>query len=230
MANIFSLKIRKQKGTTVFEILFPIFIIACIGGFGAFFWSLFEMEKFKKNLISEAERNKSTTDISSRPKTLAQYKISPDRKTFTHYYCLLDEFDRIATTGKMAITSTELVAIKNTVSSLYFPLYHTSYKMRVYFTAGLWLLMIPISFWFLVVLGALWIFAEAAKTKNFTKFESLVNQYYSPQFKEVSQIPKSNLLTSTSLSVEIQKLEDMRVKGVISDDEFSQLKKKLISA
>ncbi len=215
----------------MFETLFPIFIIACLGGFGAFFWNLFEMEKFKKNLVSEAEKNKSTTDTSSRPKTLAQYKMNPDRKTFIHYYCLLDEFDKVAITGKLAITSTELVTIKNTVSSLYFPLYKASYKMRVYITVGLWLLMIPISFWFLVVLGALWIFAETVKAKNFTKFESLINQYYSPQFKEMSQEPtKSNTHVASSLAVEIQKLEDMRAKGVISDDEFSQLKKKLISA
>ena len=96
--------------------------------------------------------------------------------------------------------------------------------------------MIPISFWFLVVLGALWIFAQSMHAKNLTKFESLMNHYYSPQFKAGSpaqagsgaQGPASH--SAGSLAAEIQKLEDMRAKGVINDQEFSQLKKKLIGA
>lgn len=216
----------------MFETLFPLFMLLGVIGLGAFFWNLFAISKFQKNLILEAEKQKATTDILVRPKTLEQYRNHPDKQTFIHYYRMVDEFNKLALDGKMSITSVELSAIKHSISTLSFSLYKKEHKISVYITIGLWLLMIPIGFWFLAIMAAFWVFGEMMKAKNFTKFESLINHYYSPQFKETnhSSHNQPNNPHSPSLAVEIQKLEDMRAKGVISDDEFSQLKKKLISA
>lgn len=216
----------------LFDKLFPLIILLGFAGIGVFIWNLFAMEKYKKSLLSEVENNNLASDLSIRPKTLEQYRTNPDKKTLLQYLSMFEEFNKLALTGKMPTTSIELSAIKHTVSTLYFPLYRAKFKSRVYITAGLWLLMIPFSFWLLVVMAVFWVFGETMKAKNFTKFESLVNQYYSPQFKELSQLPSesTNSTNSTSIVTEIQKLENLRATGVINEDEFSQLKKKIISA
>ena len=87
-------------------------------------------------------------------------------------------------------------------------------------------LLFPIS-WPLMIFGAVVMVFHSMQAG---KMESAFSQFLNGSAKISTIKSPQNPPPAQSLAAEIQKLEDMRSKGVINDEEFSQLKKKLISA
>ncbi len=148
-------------------------------------WGLFAFEKYKKSLIAEILVAKTSVDMTARPKTVEQFRLDPDRKTLLQYHKVLDDLDRLAALGKASTTSTEIAQIRISVVSLYRPLYKKEHKIKSIISTMGALFLLPVSFWFLIIVGMLWIVGQAVTIKNLQKLEQLMNSYFDIQKKAI---------------------------------------------
>jgi len=134
------------------------------------------------------------------------------------YLAILDETEQ----GKLKFSTSELGRWMN--SYVFVASAVINFKKHPIISCLVILLFLPIS-WFLILLwaGVLWLHSFQAG-----KMETAFSKYLNGSAK----VGMATAVQSqpSSLATEIQKLEDMRTKGVISAEEFSQLKKKLIGA
>ncbi len=134
------------------------------------------------------------------------------------YLAILDEAEQ----GKITFSTSDLARWMNSYRVL--ASMSLFWKKHPVLFIVILLISFPIS-WIFIVLAVV---AMVFHSTQAGKMESAFSRYLSGSAKVgTNPTPQSQ---SSSLAVEIQKLEDMRTKGVISDEEFSQLKKKLISA
>lgn len=224
-----------------------MFIMMPIFGIGVLIilslWRIFAREKFRKSLLDEVTKRKSTVDISNRPKTLQQYILNPDLETYIHYLRLLDEFERLVPMEIIDVTSLEMEKIKYSVSALWYKLWvkrANKHKIRIFLTVMISLLLLLPGCIFLLqwsdgsfspnlilaILLAIAIFTyfvEVQQSKNFTRFESMINKYYSFYPETAKEDSKSSELSR------LFELDRLWRQGVITKEEFTKFKARLLN-
>lgn len=192
-------------------------IAVSIFAVGLVIWGLFAFEAYKKGLAVEIISGKPLANIAVQPSSIQQFRSEPNRKTLMQYHRLLDEFEKLAVIGKVPTTSTEVAQLRLSVTSLYSVLYKKEYRSRSLIAGLAIFILLPLSFWVLIVAGLLWALGQGITEKNLMRFETLMTSYYQ------TPVPTTSQTTATSVESIIE-LGKLRQQDLISEDEFTRLK------